>query len=491
MNRIKFTLIVSFALLLKMFAKDYQTIYSDRTSFFIDQGNQIRCIKIDSVSVENDSVFFAYSNILSIDKHCFTPFGYSWIGRKILIKKDYNIFLNIFGDSIFIKTNAKLNEKWVAFRQKDSLIIYAQVINIEKRSFLGLNDTVKTINFITYNKMVEPISLESKSFNIELSKNYGLIKTLNFSYFPNYTSFYFDLNLDTYELIGLSKPKVGVQNLTWFDVYDFNLNDEIHVLYENSSWDQKTNTGNSISQSTIYKYLERKNNKDSIIYSVERKMNVFRRIDKWDNTNYSFIHDTITSIFTSNPAFDKLPLETIFENRSVYFNSMSFGVNISKNILLNRIRKNGRDSCWGFEIVDGCLYSPVYLKGLGGPYYSCNNFSSAGGINMQLVYYKKGGNEWGNPMIFSKINEIEKEINIKIYPNPLNEIIQIEVDFSFIPINFELYDLSGKIVLNDKITSNNKSLSLKDINDGFYIYNLVKNSKILKKGKILKYNASR
>ena len=57
MNRIKFTLIVSFTLLLKMFAKDYQTIYSDRTSFFIDQGNQIRCIKIDSVSFENDGVF--------------------------------------------------------------------------------------------------------------------------------------------------------------------------------------------------------------------------------------------------------------------------------------------------------------------------------------------------------------------------------------------------------------------------------------------------
>ena len=423
----QFNLILASILIgiLTLNAQNYQTVKSNRVAFFTsDQGN-VKCLRIDSVKFHTDSIFYPFKNIQKVDYNCFSPYGYSWIGKKVIIKNNgYNLFFNKYNDTIKIKTNAKINESWTAFDLKDSIKIIAQVKNIDTLTFLGQLDSVKIIEFKAYDKNMTPINPYLNE--ILLSKNNGLVRMMNFSLFPiapNQSSYEI---LETYNLIGLSNPNHGVQNLTWLEVFDFKVGDELHIFNETSDW--FPGNGYLTTIKTKLKYIERLDSKDSIFYRIDREESTFRRIVKWDSTTYVFAHDTIKAIYKPDSEFDKLPGEPIVTEDRAYTHTMTYGNNISKS------KPSGydfifpsTDSCWRQPIADGCSPRIAYLKGLGGPYYSCSsNLFDLGKYENSLVYYKKGPTTWGTPLIITDVKNIEKDDNIKVYPNPATDFVTIE-----------------------------------------------------------------
>lgn len=73
--------------------------------------------------------------------------------------------------------------------------------------------------------------------------------------------------------------------------------------------------------------------------------------------------------------------------------------------------------------------------------------------------------------------EIEDNLNIKIYPNPANEVLKIKLLINTIGYSAEVYDIAGKLVLSKRIniyeslyTINTTSLS-----SGLYFIRLVAN----------------
>jgi hypothetical protein len=155
----KFNLLIIIILIHSSFimAQQYLPIQSGRISCFKAQDGNVKSIRIDSVEFKTDSVLHPVSNIQQQEYDCVNPYGTSWIGNKVIIQTNgFTVFLNKESDSVKIKANATLNEKWTAYLFPDSSTVVATVINFDTFSFLGLVDSAKTIGFKVYDKKNEP-----------------------------------------------------------------------------------------------------------------------------------------------------------------------------------------------------------------------------------------------------------------------------------------------------------------------------------------------
>jgi hypothetical protein len=494
MKRNYFLLVLLSTLSVCLQAHDYQTVYSHRTALFADAGGTIRGMRIDSVSSSSDSVLYPFKNIQKIPSGCYTPYGASWLGNKILVKKGWNYFFNEHNDSIRIKTDAKVGEQWTVYNVTDTYVV-ATVQKNELLSFMGLTDSVKTIVFyacvttgtgspqLNINKQF----LSSPGTTILLSKHYGLIDTFNFLIFPNQGDDkpYVNFMWNKYDLVGLTHPNVGVQNLKWFDVYDFQVGDELHTLYAYSPC-----LGGSAPLffnqqiKTVSVVLERHNYTDSIVYKLDNKV---ERINFETNKFVSvFSRDTIRSVIGKNVGFDKLPIEPVVSNTMAFSHKMKID-SIEKKIYPSdyEVLAKSSDSCWTVLMADGCFPDYVYYKGLGGPYFECWGFCGDY-QKTALVYYKKGAATWGTPLVISGIHQPEMSSGISIYPNPTKDNISISTETQTFPCTFELFDISGSLLLRTEMNANQASVGLSRFSNGLYMYRLTNNGRLLKTGKVVK-----
>jgi hypothetical protein len=462
-----------------LIAQDFQAVNSGRIAFFKNQSGNVKCVQIDSAKFQVDSIYYLFSNIQQLDFDCYTPYGDSWMGKKIIVgNKDYDYFFNKTHDTIKIKKNAVLNENWVAYELINSIKVIAEVIKYDTLSFLWQKDTVKTIGFQVYDEFMSPVSHDLNNKLIILSKNYGLIKTLNFYLFPDYeTEYFLNYQLEEYDLIGLSNPKLGIQNLEWFDVHDFQVGDELHIFYEVSDYlDEEY--GYSITKKTIDKYLERINYDDSIVYFIERKQS--KHFTKNDSDSYEFVYDTIKLVIIQNLIFNKLPGDPIISEYEAYAYFMTIDNNISKTepSYPEQIWPTYNDSCWSNCCADGCFPAYKYIKGLGGPYYECSNAFSLGGMENKLVYYKKGQIIWGKPLIITGNSEISIESEIEFYPNPTKEIVWMKTISTNLPYFIELLNLKGQILMTKEIDSELTSINVKNYTAGIYLFRIINKGRV-------------
>jgi len=485
MKKFKLLFIIVFLYSSFIMAQQYQAIQSGRISYFSAQNGNVKCIRIDTVEFKTDSILHPVSNIQQKEGDCFTPYGTSWIGNKVIIQSNgFTVFLNKESDSVKIKANATLNEKWTAYLFPDSSTVIATVINFDTLSFLGLVDSAKTIGFKVYDKKMNPLSHILNTMSMIISKNYGLVKTLNFSMFSGFNEYYYYQDqLQEYNLAGLSAPKLGIQNLEWFDVNDFQVGYEIHVSYESSTWWDPAYVV-SDSRQTIFKYLERKENADSIVYTIERTQSLKKT--EVANVTYTYVHDTIESIIKPWPLFEELPGEVIFSDNWAYSLSMNAISFISKTIpSYDEMFHPISESCWSNCCYDGCFPADTYLKGLGGPYYECSNIFSGGGLKNKLVYYKKGSDSWGVPLVITSVKNYSTEDKIKIYPNPAKKRIFIQIQNLKFPIMLELLNMEGQVLSANKVESNSSSVNIEYLKSGIYIYRFSRNGERIKAGKLI------
>jgi len=466
-------------------AQDYQVIRSDRTALFVNEQGNVKCIWVDSVKHISDSVFYLHPNFQQTRDHCIDPYGPSWIGSKIITQKNgVTVFLNNEHDSIKIRTNSLLNEQWTAYVFPDSSIVAAKLTFLDTLNLFGQPDSVRTISFQVFDKKNNMVNHKLNKMSIILSKNYGLAKTFNFNLFPDIEPSYFNVNqFQEYNLIGLSNPRLGVQNLSWFDVNDFQVGDEIHVSYESSMWwVPELIIGDS--KKTIYKYLKRLDYMDSIVYLVEITQGLVKTAGI--NTSFDFTHDTIKTVIRSKPLFSKMPEEIIFADNEFSYYTMDFNDFPSKTepSAYSTFHYSGND-CWTNCCYDGCLIANKYIKGLGGPYFQCNNFDSGGGIESKLVYFNKGNVTWGTPLIITSVEDNSLPNDIEIYPNPAKGFIYISVPNFELTLKFELSSLEGVLVSANEINTITSKVNTENLNSGMYIYRISRNGEMIKSGKLI------
>jgi hypothetical protein len=79
-----------------------------------------------------------------------------------------NVHFNHDNDSIVIKTRAALHERWTALKSGTTRID-AEIIHFEKESLLGLDDSLKNIQFQAYNLSGNAIENPVSQMYLELS----------------------------------------------------------------------------------------------------------------------------------------------------------------------------------------------------------------------------------------------------------------------------------------------------------------------------------
>lgn len=451
--------------------QDYQTVRSGRIAYFNNDQGMVKCIRIDSVKFDTDSILYPMPNIQQLDYNCFTPKGNSWIGEKVIIQGNgVNLFFNSYGDTLRINTLAKKGDSWTLYEIKDSIKVTAEVLSAQMMAILGETDSVKTIRLKVYIKNWLATNHPLTGKTLVLSKNNGLVKMMNFNEFPEDREFTYNEDLESLSLIGLTNPDRGVQNLTWLGVNDYQVGDELHLLY--NSWDWNNVPGHSYTRKTKLKYLERKESKDTVFYKVEKEESILRRIGKWDSTSYSYTHDTITKVYIPDTLFDKLPEEPIIsEYRAYAYTMINEDQTIRKYYSGPIIVPLTKHTCWHNLIYEGGGFG-YYLKGLGGPYYEYSDFIS--GEDESPVYYKKGATTWGTPLVITGAHSLEIEDQVKIYPNPAYDFIMLENptgrEEKYV---LQLIDMQGREVLKNSITlSSSYKVDLSSLTEGAYLLKL-------------------
>ncbi len=71
-------------------------------------------------------------------------------------------------------------------------------------------------------------------------------------------------------------------------------------------------------------------------------------------------------------------------------------------------------------------------------------------------------------------NRIEQD-KIEIYPNPATNIITINSKLDFLELNLEIYDLSGKLIMNKMIFKDNLTININEIQSGIYMLKIKHN----------------
>jgi len=478
MKKLSLILIVLLTTISLKSQNGYQTVYSNRTAYFQGEYNLVETLKIDSCKFINDSILFPSRTLQLIGDECYDPFGGGWAGKKIIINDEWNYFFNDENDTVKIKTNAVLNETWNLFLKPD-ITITATVTNLDTITVLGVIDSVKTITLHVYDNTMKPQPHGLEGTTIAISKHSGLTKTLNFTYFPTVKfrpAYYVTKNLD---LIGITNPELGQQNIKWFDVFDFQEGDEFH--YVNSS-NSLMLGGSAHEKKYIIRIIKRENFEDSIRYTE----NIETLLKYKQNTSSDYIttydNQQVTNIVYKNAEFDHEPGIPVFQNDSsmlvVY---PSFSVNSSPEMYFKE------NDCWHRSNVidDACNYTS-YAKGRGLIASSSGCWEWQSYDNTQQVYYKKDSSTWGTPLLLTDINELSELSEIKVYPNPIADKIYVCMNDFSRSYSFELLDAKGETIKKTELNTNSNIINLEKLNRGVYFYRLTMDNKQIKSGKIIK-----
>jgi hypothetical protein len=78
-------------------------------------------------------------------------------------------------------------------------------------------------------------------------------------------------------------------------------------------------------------------------------------------------------------------------------------------------------------------------------------------------------------------------LSVQVYPNPINEILTLEVDnFDSGKLEYLVYDIQGKLLQNARINGSKTSIGMAHLPASTYILNLVKDNHLIKTFKIIK-----
>ena len=457
-------------------AQNYQNICTPGITFYRSPGNSFMAFRSDSVipAGGGDTLFLSYRAIRALtDTGCFDTTNGSILGRKIYkTQAGWFYLFNRNGDTVKINTQATLNQSWRFCPLPANGYLEARVTSVISDSVLGTTDAVKMITLQAKDAGNNNIAHVLNQKSIGLSKHWGLSRMLDVFSAPNDTTLY--------TLAGKSLPAVGIQNLTWPEIYDYQVGDEFHY----------TGWASTATWKTIMKVLTRTDyGSDSVKYTFEHCQQQMSAT----YPHYTTVYDTITKTFSflENPVntwLSRLPREFISDGYfadDYWFSTQYFPDRRQKGISWGGfVFTEGwfdGDTCWR----NGYGYSWTtsienYTEGLGRtrtfwlqtdpPYFMQ--------MEENLVYYKKGTISWGTPIttdclsllsIESKVAEVQR--GITVVPNPAENEVQVTIH-GFNPddcCHFTLYNYTGARVCSGRAHSNQFILSREGYASGLYV----------------------
>lgn len=437
-------------------------------------------VKIENTETSNDTSFFYYTNDFLSDTcgqaqayECFNKYSGSILGSKTFILSNGDSYFVFRNDTFLIKTTGEINETWHFINRPNSKYIEAKVINIDTlTTFNGID----SVNYIELNMKNASNNITNDIINgttIILSKNYGIISI------P-------DLKKINSTIINHLLTGYGYSPLTNRTVYDFEVNDEFHYFIED-------HLSNEYIYNETRKVISKNfsSNNDTVYYSFERK-----RYYAYNPPIQLFLNDTINKTITnldsliSNSQFNSCNCDhfmstnnsyTAYNNRFVTKTYCLPVEQYSDSIYIYNIPSKSNKNTMFEETA-----SMKYILGCGElVHYSAYYESSTPYAHPkeELIYYSKGQEEWGAPII-TEAEVLHNYDNVIISPNPFLNVFNISNNSKINEV--KIYNTIGELIFyKTNVNSKEISINLENKNSGIYIVSVIsKNAnsfKIIKK----------
>ena len=127
----------------------------------------------------------------------------------------------------------------------------------------------------------------------------------------------------------------------------------------------------------------------------------------------------------------------------------------------------------GFGIQDGAIINDIYLDE--------SNFLYLGLSNDVIQRSKEPTCDFTNIE-----SPEEKDLNIRIYPNPMSDFAVINIENQReSEYSIKIFDVTGKELRTEKISSNQHKFQRENLNSGLYFYQIESKNQMLKTGKLI------
>lgn len=471
---------ILFAVLLPFMVKaqNYRLITPLNKQIYYSPYGGVHVIYLDSSSAEGpDSAFFDYKKLNSrfasvycmyLGKLVFTPNRNCILGSKIIETPDRKtLLITELNDTVFFPSSYALYDKWTLYK-RDTLRIQAEVTAIDTGTVLGFIDSVVTLSLTCK----EYPNLWMNGKKLKIGRTTGLIQTIDFE-FSYYNPFL------EYRLIAHEKLQLGPTVPLFDSVFDFSQGDV---------FEQEIDNNNCGTKSLAYNYFEVLN---TVKYGDTLTICVFKRNELSFYPFFSVKTDTITENFERKNYMFNLPGQYPF-----YYN-----YHLIYNSAENELYQERCTGCrfapidsihfWRNELFEDSFFelykthTGMYQRNSGG---LCSNSWIMFDYNTKVSYVKKGNFSWGKSHYLSFISGIENTESsriVKIYPNPVQQMLTIEWN-EHEPASLRLFDIVGKEVLSSTLNEGKNEIPFLAIPAGVYFYSAQSEAGVTIKGKIIK-----
>jgi hypothetical protein len=381
-------------------AQIYENICTAGETLF-SHGQELKGFRYDSILQfgNTDTLFFSFAAARDTSGSCLDTTGGSVLGRQVIRYADgWFAFFNYQHDTIFVNTQAVVDDTWKFLSLPEMAYLEARVTGMSIDSFAGVTDSVKVITLQAKDSTGQNISHIFNSKEIRLSKHYGFTKVYDLYQVPRDTI--------AYLLTGKSQPMVGLQEATVKDIYDFNIGDEFHFTGHEETLMSYTYVYNWKEIWTILDKITT-GSTDTVKYVIHKCRKTARYDNSWpQEVTYITTDSTVMQSYffpqlAILPEFTKFPDEYLMGENNNYQASKDYWHTSQYN---QRMLKGhyitggtGTNQCYQYVVI-GYRYNE-YTKGLGMTkgFQYCNLYGSYN-YDHHLVYYKKGQETWGTPV---------------------------------------------------------------------------------------------
>ena len=85
------------------------------------------------------------------------------------------------------------------------------------------------------------------------------------------------------------------------------------------------------------------------------------------------------------------------------------------------------------------------------------------------------------------VNNFNINLQMMVYPNPATNVLSLEIkDYNLNEMKYELVDLNGRTIANNKIATETTTLQLNNFPAAIYLLNIMQNNQLIKTFKIIK-----
>ena len=463
--------------------------------------DNIHGVRVDSVKTQgNDTVFYFNRTLNDSVFHNFLFYRYpvksickpNIFGSLVTKRNDSLIFTNKLNKTLYLKPSAPLNYSWNIL-SSDSTKIEAYIDSIYVDTINQVPDSIKIISFQYKDSSNNLISHSINSQKIIISKSNGFVST--FSLYDNSLEQPVTSSLRRFNQLFKTTTFTNAQvfDLNVGDEYHFMLNDRPpntppgHDIYNHTVMSKSTSTNGDTIRLQILERREKRTSvvdyttsPPSIVHTTTHSSRSLTRTILQPNAifNSDVGYEVTKWADTTSGIIDSIATITGYSHYLPYYNTYTYN---------NRITINPEGEFFAYDstlkswLVDPSLknqYTHHYLVGVIYFMNYWNNQSGGGGYPeyYSMLYFKKGNETWGTPRLVTGIEgPIKTEEEIYLYPNPSNDIIQLET--AGIPFKqIQLFNIQGRMIRELKFQ---KQVNISELENGLYFIKLVSEEQVV------------